>query len=618
MRPIFVDLFVLINDNTPVIIMDNHTKRVADYIIEYIYKHGTDTIFTVAGGGAMFLNDAVVLHKKIKCICNHHEQASAMAAEAYAKTKNQIGAVMVTSGPGSTNAITGIMEAYQNSIPLIVISTQTKKSQMVAYSGVPSLRQFGIQEVDIIPVIKPLTKYSAVVADPTTIKYHLDKAYHFALTGRPGPVWLDIPSDIASATLPDQHMSFIPSNRLTGKDVDKQIRQIAERIRLAAKPLIIAGGGIKGANARNIFRQFIDATHIPVVTTDMGIDILEYDHPYYVGHGGTKGDRAANIIIQNSDLIVTLGSRLAVPFIGHEYDTWALGAYKVVVDIDPEEHKKRTIHINLFVCSDVKSAIKKLSKQLKGLPTKNKWVKDCQYIKYNYALKLSTPSTRKGKQINMYDAVTEISRQSKPNDTFITDAGITAYVCTQSIKIKKNQRMIIPGATLTMGYNLPAIIGVWSANKTSRILCITGDGSFQMNIHELATIAHHKIPAKIFITNNQGYLAIRTTQKNFFDGRLIGEGEKSGVSFPNNNLIAKAYGIKYFSIENPKMLHRCVHDVLRCKGPVICDIHMPYWQDIITVSSKKLDSGKMVSMPVDDMYPFLSSKEMQAIQKRLE
>jgi acetolactate synthase-1/2/3 large subunit len=592
--------------------------RVADYIIDYIYKHGTDAIFTVAGGGAMFLNDAVVLHKKITCICNHHEQASAMAAEAYAKTKNQIGAVMVTSGPGSTNAITGIMEAYQNSIPVIVISTQTKKAQMVAYSGVPSLRQFGIQEVDIIPIIKSITKYCAVVDNPSSVQYHLDKAYYWALNGRPGPVWLDIPSDIASVDLPKKQTSFSPPKQTSVKGVDKQIQQIAERIRLSKKPLIIAGGGIKLANARKIFRTFITDTHIPVVTTDMGIDLLEYKHSSYVGHGGTKGDRAANIVIQNSDLILALGSRLSVPFIGHEYDTWAPKAYKIVVDVDPEEHKKKTIHIDSFVQGDVRQVIKKLSPKLKHFHVNNKWIKDCQYIKHNYALKLASSSQDTANQINMYDAISEISNQSSPHDIFITDAGITAYVSTQSIKIKKDQRMIIPGATLTMGYNLPAIIGVWSANKTSRILCITGDGSFQMNIHELATIAYHRIPAKIFITNNKGYLAIRTTQKNFFDSRFIGEGKKSGVSFPDNELIAKAYGIKYVRVESMKSLKRSIRDVLRYRGPVICDIHVPYWQDIITVSSKKLENGKMISLPVDDMYPFLSSEEMQAIHKKLE
>lgn len=591
--------------------------RIADYIIDYIYTHGTDTIFTIAGGGAMFLNDAVVLHKKIKYICNHHEQASAMAAEAYAKMNNQIGAVMVTSGPGSTNAITGVMEAYQNSVPLIVISSQTKKSQMVAYSGVPSLRQFGVQEVDIIPVVKPLTKYAAVVDDPASIRYHMDKAYHLALAGRPGPVWLDIPSDIASAPLPSHQKIFVPEKYPRARSAEKQITQLAERLRESKKPLIVAGGGIKTAGARQIFRQFINTTHIPVVTTDMGIDILEYSHPSYVGHGGTKGDRAANIIIQNCDLILAIGSRLSVPFIGHEYDTWAPHAYKAVIDIDPEEHKKSTLHIDTCIASDIRESIPSLSRELNHFTVRKKWTDDCRYIKTHYALKLSV-SSEKSNRINMYDAVTEIADQSASGDIFISDAGITAYVSTQAIKIKKSQRMLLPGATLTMGYNLPAIIGAWSASPKSRIICITGDGSFQMNIHELATIAHHKIPAKIFIMNNKGYLAIRTTQKSFFNGRLIGEGIESGISFPDTKLIARAYGIEYIAIADKNSLTKGVKKAMSCRGPVICDIQLPYWQDIITVSSKKLDSGKMASLPVDDMYPFLPSEEINEIRRKLQ
>jgi acetolactate synthase-1/2/3 large subunit len=592
-------------------------QRVADYIIDYIYEHGTDTIFTVAGGGAMFLNDAVALHKQIKCISNHHEQACTMAAEAYAKVKNQIGAAMVTSGPGSTNAITGLMEAYQNSIPMIVISSQTKKTQMVAYSGIPTLRQFGVQEVDIIPIIKPLTKYSAVVDDPAKVQYYLDKAYYFALSGRPGPVWLDIPSDIASAVLPDQKKQFIAPKQSNVERVDKLIQQIIQRLQTSKKPLIVAGGGIKLANATKLFRQFINRVGIPVVTTDMGIDILEYDHPFNIGHGGTKGGRAANIVIQHCDFLLVLGSRLAVPFIGHEYDTWAPNAYKVVIDVDPQEHKKKTITIDLFVECDVAYVLKQLKVQLKHFSANKSWVENCQYIKQIYALKYSTSSTDKTKKLNMYTAIAEISAQSAPYDTFITDAGITAYVSTQSIKIKENQRMIIPGATLTMGYNLPASIGVWAANSTSRILCITGDGSFQMNIQELATIAHHKIPVKIFITNNKGYLAIRSTQKNLFNSHFIGEGKESGISFPNYILIAKAYGIKYLGITNKNSLKRSIRKVFQWKGPVICDIHLPYWQDHITVSSKKLENGKMISLPIDDMYPFLSSEEKQEIRNKL-
>lgn len=589
--------------------------RVADYIIEYIYKKGTDTIFTVAGGGAMFLNDAVIQNKKIKYICNHHEQASAMAAEAYAKMGEKVGAVMVTSGPGSTNAITGLMEAYQNSIPVIFISSQAKKSQMVVFSGVKTLRQFGIQEVDIIPIVKPLTKYAVIVDQPEDIKYHLEKAYYEMLSDRPGPVWLDIPPDIAATILPKNLKKYTFPKKEINNQINNQVKQVINLIKDAKKPLIVAGGGIKLAQARNEFSQLIDKLKIPVIVTDMGIDLLEYNHPCYIGHGGTRGDRAGNITIQQSDLIIVLGSRLAVPFTGHEYDKWGINAKKIVVDIDEEEHKKKTVKIDLFIKADVKEFINKFLLSISNNPKQITWLKKCQDIKKNYALKLATVSTDKTNHINMYEAVGEITYQSKPGDVFTTDAGVTAYVATQSLKIKKNQRLILPGATLTMGYNLPAVIGVWAADKKNRIICITGDGSFQMNIHELQTIIHHKIPAKIFITNNQGYLAIRTTQKNFFQGRLIGEGKKSGVSFPDNKKIAYAYGLKYFKAKTKKELKKTIYDALNFRGPVLCDLFLPYWQDTLSVSSKKLESGKMVSLPIDEMYPFLKEEELKRIRE---
>ncbi len=587
--------------------------RVADYIINYIFNKGADTIFTLAGGGAMFLNDAVLQNKKIKYICNHHEQACAMAAEAYAKTKEGIGAVMVTSGPGSTNTITGLLEAYQNSIPVIFLSSQAKKSQMIAFSGVKNLRQFGIQEVDIIPIVKPLTKYAAIVEKPENIKFHLDKAFFEMLSGRPGPVWIDIPTDVASSSLPEKLNHFYKPKNIKNNKLDLQIKKAYELILKSKQPLIIAGGGIKLAHARKEFKKLISKCKIPVIVPDMGIDLLEYNNPYYIGHGGTRGDRAANIIIQHSDLILVLGSRLAVPFTGHEYEKWANKAKKIVVDIDPDEHIKKTINIDYFIKADVKEFIKKLSFKTFS-NNKFNWLKKCNLIKKEYALKFATISTANSNHINMYDAVGEIVKQSQPGDIFITDAGITAYVTTQSLKIKKNQRLILPGATLTMGYNLPAIIGVWATDKKRRSICITGDGSFQMNIHELQTIIHNKIPAKIFITNNQGYLAIRSTQKNFFSGRLIGEGKLSGVSFPDNKKIAYAYGFKYYKAETKNQLKSAIRKTLSINKPVICDILLPYWQDTIMISSKKNADGKIISLPPDEMYPFLPDEEIKKIK----
>ncbi|NMB57334.1 thiamine pyrophosphate-binding protein [Candidatus Beckwithbacteria bacterium] len=579
--------------------------RVADYLIEYIYSHGTETIFTLSGGGAMFLNDATIAHGKIKYICSHHEQACALAAEAYAKTKNVPGAVIVTSGPGSTNAITGLLEAWQNSISVIFISTQTKKSQMSSSLKPQPLRQFGVQEVNIIPVVKSLTKYAAVVENPEDIKQELDKAYCEMLSDRPGPVWLDIPSDVAGALIDEKKLkSKIIKQNNKPQASQKKIEEVFTLLKKAKKPIIIAGGGVRLANAVEIFRKLVEKTKIPVVTPDMGIDLLEYDHPNYIGHGGTKGDRAGNIIIQDSDLILAVGTRLAVPFTGHEYDKWAPKAKKIVIDVDPLEHSKNTIKIDKLILSDAKYFLEKILVHAKSIQNKQEWLKKCQIIKKKYSLFLPKPQK---KLVNMYHAINAISQFSKKGDHIITDAGVTAYITTQTLKIKKNQRFIIPGATLTMGYNLPAILGVWAASPKNNIICITGDGSFQMNIHELASIFHHKIPAKIFVINNQGYLAIRITQKNFFNQRLIGEGLKSGVYIPETQKIAKAYGIKYFKINKTQDLKK-IKDILELKETVICEIVCPYWQDILTVSSRKDENGKMMSLPINEMFPFLSKE----------
>jgi len=594
--------------------------RVADYIIDFIYKKGASHIFTLAGGGAMFLNDAVVCYKKIKYICHHHEQAAAMAAEAYAKTSGNLGAVMVTSGPGSTNAITGLLEAWQNSIPCIFLSSQAKKSQMAYFSDIPNLRQFGIQELNIIPIVQSLCKYAAIVEKPEDTRFQLEKAYQIATSDRPGPVWLDVPPDVASSTIdPDVLTGYNnPKNTKFVIDLNGQVLRVIEYLQKSKKPVIIAGGGIRLAKTVNEFKKLIERLKIPVVVPEMGLDLLEFNNPYYFGHGGTKGQRMANIIIQNSDLIISIGSRLAVSFVGHEYDQFAPNAKKIVIDIDSLEHQKKTIKIDLLINIDAKEFIIKMLEFSSQIATINyqRWLDSCQRIKEKYAIYLPAIG-KQNEPVNMYHLVNEISNQSKNGDIYTFDAGTTAYVCSQTIKLKKNQRAIIPGATLTMGYNLPAVIGIWTAQPKSRILCITGDGSFQMNIHELQTIVHHKIPAKIFVINNQGYLAIRTTQKNFFQCRLMGEGNDSGVSFPDTEKIARAYGIKFFRIKMNGQLRKTLQTVFKYKKTCICEILCPQWQDILTISSKKMPDGKMTSLPIDDMFPFLPKKEMSDIKQSL-
>ena len=580
--------------------------RVADYVIDFLYKKGASYIFTLAGGGAMFLNDAVAQHKKIKYICCHHEQACAMAAEAYAKTNNKLGAVMVTSGPGSTNTITGLMEAYQNSIPVFFISSQAKRSQMSS-----SLRQFGVQEVDIISIVNRLTKYAAVVERPENIRFYLETAYFEAKTGRPGPVWLDIPLNVAAFEINPNNLRS--SNlREEYPIIDENIEKAVKMLKSVKKPVIVAGGGIRLSNAVGELRQLVETFKIQVVTPHMGVDLFEFDHPYYVGTGGVKGQRAANIVLQNADLILSIGSRLAVAFTGHEYSKFAPKAKKIVVDIDRFEHLKKTIKIDLFIEQDAKVFIKELLKH--KIEFTNKWMANCQELKYKYYSRYPKAGED---EINIYDLIGKISKLSRQRDIYITDAGTTTYVLTQAVRLKKDQRIIVPGATLAMGYNLPAIVGTYMADP-QRIICITGDGSFQTNIHELQTIIHHKIPAKIFVTNNGGYQAIRNTQRGNFNDRFIGESATSGISFPSLEKITRAYGIKYFKIKDNSQLEEFVEKTLNYKGTVICEVICPFWQDVVTVSSKRLPDGRMVSLPIDDMAPFLSDEEKQEIAKKLD
>jgi acetolactate synthase I/II/III large subunit len=595
--------------------------RVADYAVDYLHRNGVTHVFTLAGGGAMFLNDALAAHPGIHYVCTHHEQAAAMAAEAYAKTSGHVGAVVVTSGPGSTNAITGLLGAWQDSIPVVFLSSQTKRSQMIQFSGIRSLRQFGVQEVNIVPIIESLTKYAAVVERPEDIRYQLERALALATNGRPGPVWLDIPSDVAGAAVePAALQGFTPPASLKGRlrPTDQDVTLVLEALSQARRPLIIAGGGIRLAGAVTSFQELIGELRIPVVVPEMGLDLLSFDHEYYVGHGGTKGQRPANLAIQHADLLLSIGSRLAVPFIGHDYKSFAPYARKIVVDIDREEHEKPTIAIDHFIHADARLFIEGLLQAHGGhaVTSNGAWAAKCRQLKIRYPA--CTPDlVRPGGPVNMYYAVDRISHHASEKDIFTVDAGATAYAVCQALRLKAGQRLIIPGCTLTMGYNLPAVVGISAASPNSRVICITGDGSFQMNIHELQTIRHNGIPAKLFVTSNGGYLAIRTTQKQYFDGRFIGEGPKSGVSFPDLEDIAKAFGLKFWRIQEGSQLDQIVKEVLEEPGPALCEIICPEWQEIMTVSSRKLDDGRMESQAFDNLSPFLGDKELEQVRSEL-
>jgi acetolactate synthase-1/2/3 large subunit len=588
--------------------------RVADYIADYIYNLGVKEIFMVSGGGQMFLTDGIAKHGLIKAICNHHEQASAMGAVSYAKYNGNFGVAYVTTGCGGTNAVTGLLGAWQDNIPCLFISGQSKRKETIRNSGL-RLRQLGVQEADIIPIVESLTKYAVMVNDPNQIAYHLDKAVYLAKSGRPGPVWLDIPLDVQGAIIDEQELI-----RFSEKDeikeykeepTEDEINKVAELLSKAKRPVIIAGQGIRLSKSIPIFKDFIEQYQIPVVVPKLGIDLLPSDHPLFIGRIGNKGDRAGNMAVQNSDLVISIGSRLSVSSTGHEYGNFAREAKIIVVDIDPEEHRKNTVKIDLFINSDAGNFIKKIFERMENQTTSNisDWVKKCAEWKMKYPVYLPEYA-KETKGINFYYFVNRLSEKLKPNSVVVTDAGFASVATSQGIQLKESQRYITSGGQGDMGYTIPATIGVSVAKSFGEVIGITGDGSFQMNIQELQTIVYHDLPIKIFVWNNDGYLSIRTTQTRYFEGRLIGTDKSSGLSFPSLEKIAYAYGIKYFMIKDSDKLDEVLELVLDYPNAVICEVMCLRDQEIIpTVASYRKEDGTMVSKPLEDMYPFLDREE---------
>lgn len=589
--------------------------RVADFIIQYIHDElGVSHIFTVTGAGLMHLTDAVALNKNIIGVIPHHEQTASMALEAYSRASENFGVGMFTTGPGSTNAITGLGGAWQDSVPCLFIGGQVKRSETSANSKVPNLRQFGVQELNMIPIVESLCKYAITLNEPEKVKFELEKAVYLAKTGRPGPVWLEIPMDVQGAQIiPDDLESYTPPTSENLFDDDK-FSILKDLLNESKRPVIIAGQGVRIAHALDIFEKFINTSGIPVVTTYLGIDTLKQDNIHYVGKTGVKGDRPANLAMQNSDLIISIGSSLHVSVIGYDYKQFARAAKKVIIDIDETSHKKNTIDIDLFIQSDAKDILDKLLDLCHNskLGEYSEWLKKCNFWKEKYRVCLPEYKNEKD-GINSYLFIDQLSKQSSENDIFISDAGGTFYSMSQGIQLtKQNQRYITSGAMATMGYSLPAAIGVAFATN-NRVLAITGDGSLQQNIQELQTLIQYNLPVKLFVLNNDGLNSTRSMQKNYFESRLFGESKTSGISFPDTLKVSEAYGIKAIRIDSYENLPKVIDDVLSYDGPVVCDVVVPRDQLIIpTVGSKVNDDGSMTSRPLEDMLPFLDRDEYRS------
>ncbi|MBA4686407.1 MAG: thiamine pyrophosphate-binding protein [Candidatus Galacturonibacter soehngenii] len=591
--------------------------KLSKYIADFLVENGIKDIFTVTGGGAMHLNDAFGHKEGLRCVYNHHEQACAIAAEGYTRLSGNLSAVCVTSGPGGTNAITGVLGGWLDSIPMFIISGQVKRETTIWSTDVP-LRQLGDQEFNIVDVAKTMTKYAYMITEPTEIRYHLEKALFLSKSGRPGPVWIDIPLDVQAAIIETDELKGFNEAELCVKenpiyDLSKT-QEILERIKQAKRPVILAGTGIRIAGGYEEFLACVDKLGIPVVTAWNAHDLLWKDHPYFCGKPGTLGTRGGNFVVQNSDLLISLGCRMNIRMISYNKFGFAKDAYKIIVDIDENELKKPTIKADMPVHANVRDVMKALAETDYEAANENhkKWLDWCKKTDAKYPATLPQYYDTE-KPMNPYAFMTEMFDCFEEGEKIICGNGAACVISFQAGDIKKKQRLFANSGCAAMGYGFPAAIGGAIAQKGERIICIDGDGSFQMNLQELQTVVYNKLNIKIIYLNNNGYHSIRQTQTNLFDSSLVGVCDGNGLSFPEAEKIAYAYGISYVKIDNIKDAKEKVKQVLNSEGPVFCEVVVDPNQNFEPkLSSKVLPDGKIVSPDLDDMFPFLPKEEYEA------
>ena len=586
--------------------------RVADYIANLLVEKGIKNVFTVVGGGAMHLNDAFGQHKDIECIYNHHEQASAIAAEAYARVNSKIAGVCVTSGPGGTNALTGVLCAWLDSIPMLVISGQTRYATTVESTGL-KLRQFGEQEYNIIESVRPMTKYSIMVKNPYEIRYHIEKAIYEATTGRMGPCWIDVPLDVQSAIIDDSQLPGFNFSK-ESKFSNEYCEIITEKIRNAEAPVLIVGSSVRKMGYVDQIHELVSKLNIPVICPTTISDTFDNSHPLYYGNFGVFGGRVGNFIIQNSDLTLALGARMSFKQIGFNYSSFAPNAEKIIVDVDSEELKKSTLDIDIPINADLVDVISALNEFItEKLPIKNVWMNYCNILRDRY--KPMPQKASESETVNPYYFASKL-QEKMPDDGIIVVGNSCACVSILQMGIsKKGQRLFGNVNCGTMGYDIPAAIGAALAAKKA-VICATGDGSFQMNIQELQTIVHNNLPVKLIVFNNEGYQAIVQSQKNFFGGVLSGCTRESGISFPSFEKISNAYGIPYKKIICHEDVSTGLDWLLSLDSYGLCEIIQDTSQPIEPkVMSKKLPDGTLVSPPIDDLSPFLEKGEYEKYAK---
>lgn len=588
--------------------------KISDYIAKYLIKHGVKHIFMVTGGGAMHLNNSFGRSKRIKCIFNHHEQACAIAAEGYARITGNLAVVNVTSGPGGLNALTGVMGQWTDSVPVLYISGQVKFETTINSCPGLKLRQLGDQEVDIISIVKPLTKFAVSIRNPKDTKKVLDKAIDIATSGRPGPVWIDIPLDVQSAKVNESCMPEYNKKQDTSifqkEEVDNKISRAMGLLKKSQRPVLIAGHGIRIAKAQSLLLDLAKKLKIPVLATFNGLDLISSDNPYLIGKIGTLGSRAGNFALQNADFVLGIGTRNNIRQVSYNWSSFARNAKKVFVDIDAAELKKPTVKINFPINCDAKYFLEQFLGMVKALPDWNWWLGWCRERKKRYPIVL--PKYSKSHRVNPYYFIQILTELVDPGNVIVAGNASACVLLFQAGVIKKNQRIFWNSGCASMGYDLPAALGACLANHNKDTICITGDGSIQMNLQELQTIVHHRLPIKIFVLNNKGYISIKQTQESFFGLPYVGCDKASGVSFPDFVKIAKVYGLETERITGHKDLAGKINHVFKYRGPILCDVLLESnYKFSPRLSSEKLGDGRIISKPLEDMFPFLDRIELK-------
>lgn len=586
--------------------------KLSDYVIQRLEETGVKHMFMLPGGGAMHLNDSLGKSKKIQYIGCLHEQACAIAAEAYARVNNTLGLLMVTTGPGGTNALTGVAGAYLESTPVFVVSGQVKRADMINGQGI---RQQGMQELNIISVVAPITKYAALVDDPQKIRYHLERALYEATHGRKGPVWLDIPLDVQATIIDkDSLIGFTPSEASKNKEMDEKVLQVIDALNCSERPVLLAGNGIRLANAIPEFEKLCELLNIPVLTTWNGIDLIEETNPLYFGRPGGLGHRYANFMQQNSDFFLSLGARLNLLQTGYNFDGFASAAYKIMVDIDEAELHKINVRPDLPICADAGDFIRTLLKYKNRIQKKDR----SNWFCYGNRLKEKYPIVKpeyweQEDMVNTYCLLETISNYMTAEDVYVSgSSGSCIDISMQTFRVKKGQRVFCTKGLASMGYGLPSAIGACLASCGKQTVGVNGDGGFVMNIQELETIRRLNLPIKLFVLCNHGYGAIQATQTNLFAKNFVDCNEASGLTLPQISRVAEAFGLKTVSIHNNAELDEKVKEALAYDGPVIVEVFSPI---TLTAQPKqvsyKREDGQMESMPLEYMNPPVSEEEMK-------